>query len=188
MSSRELIESLRQSGEEKARAIRLEADQEADALKAAADKSIADLEKRYADDLELFKIAEQRTALTEAGSAARLMLLDAETKLSDALFSIARFSLHQLRDDGYAGVFGKLARELPSLPWRMVSANARDSELVRRHFPDARIESVGHIAGGFEATLADDSIRIINTFEKRLERIWPELLPQMIREIEQELR
>jgi len=187
MSSKELIESLRRSGEGTILTILHEAEQEAEAVKAAASRTIADLQKKYAEELETFTEAEQRRARSEAEGRALRMRLDAENKLSDALFSIARFSLHQLRDDRYVDMFGRLVRELPALPWKIVSVNARDAELARKHFPDARIDAVGHIAGGFEVSLADESLRIVNTFEKRLERLWPLVLPQMVRELEQEL-
>ncbi len=111
---------------------------------------------------------ELRRARAEASSRARALRLDAEETLADSLYSIARFSLHQLRDDRYPAVFEKLVRELPALQWKSVRVNTADVDLARKYFPDAEISPVGHISGGVEVTMADGAIRVINTFEKEI--------------------
>ncbi len=186
MSSKELIESLRLGGEESVRVLRLEAEKEAAELQAAAAQKLADLRRQYADQLAAVCEEESRRALAEGAGRAREFRLAAEQTLADSLYSIARFSLRQLRDDQYPAVFEKLVKELPALPWKAVRVNAADVDLAKRFFPDAEITSVSHIAGGLEVTIEDGTIRVINTFEKRLERAWAELLPQMVGDVYRE--
>jgi vacuolar-type H+-ATPase subunit E/Vma4 len=183
MGSRELIESLRKSSEESIRLQRKDAEQEIAALQASLSRQIADLRRQYADDLAAAEGEESRQALAEAGSRVRTIKLDAEKTISDRLFSIARESLTQLRQAGYPSTFEKLAGELPSLPWEVVRVHPADIDLVQQHFPGAEIVPTETITGGMDAAIADGEIRVVNTFEKRLELAWADLLPLLISDV-----
>ncbi len=187
MSSRALIESLRLAGEGKVRLIRQEAEQEAKVLQAAVAGKIEELRKHYADKLISAEGDETLRALAEAGNHARRVRLEAEKALSDRLYSIACSSLHLLRDNGYPAVFEKLALELPSFPWKLVRVNPADLSMARKYFPNAEIIPVENIAGGVDAAVADSTVRVINTLEKRLERAWNELIPLLVKDVYREV-
>jgi len=187
MGSRELIESLRAASKAKIRLIQQEAEQEAKALLTAKEEKLEGLRKRYADKLASAEGEESLLAVADAGNRARALRLDAEKALSDRLVSIARSSLPLLRDSNYPAVFEKLAMELPSFAWKLVRVNPADVSMARKYFPDAEIVPVETISGGVDATLADGTIRIINTFEKRLERAWGEMLPLLVKDIYREV-
>ncbi len=187
MSSKELIESLRRVGDEKIRLIRQEAEQEAKSLRTAASRRIEELRKHHAEELTAAEGEETRRALAEAGNRARALRLAAETELSDRLYAIALSSLHRLRDAGYPAVFEKLVLELPSFPWKRVRVHPMDIDLARRYFPDAEIAPAETISGGVDVTVMDATIRVINTFEKRVERAWSELLPAMVEDVYREV-
>jgi len=187
MSSRELIESLRAASRVKIRLIQQEAEREARVLEAAKEERLEGLRRRYADKLASAEGDESLRALAEADNRARLLRLDAEKSLSDRLLSIARSSLAMLRDDNYPAVFEKLARELPSFSWKTVRVNPADAGLARSYFPEAEIVAVENISGGVDATLAGGTLRIINTFEKRLERAWSEMLPLLVKDVYREV-
>jgi V/A-type H+-transporting ATPase subunit E len=186
MSSRALIESLRLAGEEKVRLIRQEAEYEAKALQEAAAGKIEELRKHYADKLASAEGEEALRALAEAGSRARTVRLEAERALSERLYAIACSSLHLVRDNGYPAVFEKLALELPSFHWKLVRVNPADVGMARKYFPDAEITPIENITGGVDATVADSTVRVINTLEKRLERAWTEMLPLMVKDVYRE--
>jgi V/A-type H+/Na+-transporting ATPase subunit E len=187
MSSRELIESLRAASKEKIRLIQQEAEQEAKTLQTAKEEKLEGMRKRYADKLASAEGEESLLAVADAGNRARALRLEAEKALSDRLVAIARSSLPLLRDSNYPAVFEKLVRELPSFAWKQVRVNPADVSLARKYFPDAEIVPVETISGGVDATLADGTIRIINTFEKRLERAWGEMLPLLVKDIYREV-
>ena len=187
MGARELIESLRRASEESIRLHRKDAEQEAEAVQASLAKRIAELRKHYADELAAAEMEESRRARAEAGSRVRAIKLAAEKTLSERLFAIARASLTQLRHDGYPESFEKLARELPSLPWKLVRVHPADIDLARKHLSDAEIVPMETITGGLDAAMADGTIRVINTFDKRLELAWADLLPLLISDVYQEV-
>ncbi len=187
MSSRELIDSLRRSGDEKIRSIRREAEQEAEAIRTAESARIGELRRRYADQLSAATGEEAIRALAEAGNRARALRLEAEKVLSERLLSASRAALQQLRDARYPALFEKMVLELPSLAWNLVRVNPADVSLARKYFPTAEIVPVETISGGVDVTIRDGTIRVINTLEKRLERAWSELLPPMVKDAYREI-
>ena len=50
-------------------------------------------------------------------------------------------------------------------------------------FPDAEILFDKAITGGLEAISDGGEVRVVNTFEKRLERMWEEMLPEIMKEV-----
>ncbi len=180
MSSRELIDSLRRSGEEKIHILRHEAEQEAEAVRTAASARLEELRRRYADRLAAAAGEEAVRALAEAGNRARTLRLEAEKVLSERLWSAARAAMHQLRNGVYPSLFEKMVLELPALDWNLVRVNPADVSLAKKYFPEAEIIPVEIISGGVDVTIRDGTIRVINTLEKRLERAWNELLPLMV--------
>jgi V/A-type H+-transporting ATPase subunit E len=62
----------------------------------------------------------------------------------------------------------------------------QDLALARLHFPGAEIQGDPAIGGGFAATGDGGSYQVVNTLERRLERVWPLVLPLLLREAEEE--
>ena len=186
MGSQELIESLRRAGEESIRHLQEDAEREAELMRASLSGKTGELRKRFADELAAFARDETRRVLAEEGGRARSIKLGAEKTLSDRLLSVARASLEQLRHTGYSENFEKLALELPSLPWKIVRVHPADVEVARKYLPDAEIVPEETITGGMDAATADGAVRVVNTFEKRIERAWADLLPLLINDVYQE--
>ncbi|MDH4164343.1 MAG: V-type ATP synthase subunit E family protein [Nitrospirota bacterium] len=188
MGCRELIESLRQAGDGRARAARAEAEQEAERIKADAAGRIARVreanERKRADGAA----RHEATVLAEANAEARRIRIRADRLLAERLQAAARSGLSSLRNVGYEGVFRGFAREMPRVPWKKVQVNPADEPLAREIFPDAEIVTDSSITGGFVALSEGDQVRVVNTFEKRLERLWDEILPDMINEVREMFR
>src|SRR5574341_1350354 len=183
MGCKELIESLRASGDEKIAALRAEAGQEAEQVRADAGRAIealrADYERRKAG------LAAELAAevVSEAQERIRQVMLAAEKELSDRLITLARSSLGTLRNEGYREVFRSFAAELPRFAWKAVRVNPVDADLARTFFPDADVIPDETISGGLIAETEGGSVRVDNTFAKRPERAWEEMLPEIMREV-----
>jgi vacuolar-type H+-ATPase subunit E/Vma4 len=184
MGYRELIEALRSEGEEKIRAIRQEAEAEAEALRTKAAREIERIRAEH-DRQQSKDVADlSGEALAEAAARARAIRLRAEQELSGRMARLARASLAQLRDDRYAETFAALVRELPHHPWAVARVNPADADMAKAFFPGAKIVPDGAIIGGLEVSDRDGKIRVVNTFETRLKRSWPEIFPGLVRELE----
>ncbi len=187
MSCRELLESLRRGGDEKVRTLWREAEEEAAKIRAEVAVRINCLR---VDSTRLRSVkgdAILGEALSEASGRVRLQKLAAEKAVSERFFSSTLASLPQLREQGYSAVFEKLVLELPCLPWQLVQVNPADIVLAKKHFPQAEIVPDGKISGGVDVTAEGGLIRVVNTFEKRLERAWDDLLPILIKDVYQEV-
>lgn len=187
MGYMELIAALRRDGEEQLEKIRNDAEREAERVKGDASARIERLRAEYAGRLAPLEAAQARTILADAESRASSIRLAAESVLAGKLFLLACSSLHHLRDAGYEQLFADLVRELPPGEWRRVVVNPADMALAARHFPDAEITPDPAVVGGLEVSEEGGRISIVNTLEKREERAWPELLPDILRDIYREL-
>ncbi len=183
MGYRELIDALRRAGEEELQAIWQEAETEAERIRAAAVKNIEEMKEKYSRMQSSAVKQETEAVVSEAGKKASNIRLLSEKKLSDRLYQLAIGFLHILRGERYKDVFGILVRELPSYKWEIVRVNPEDENIARQYFPDSEIIHDSSIAGGLEVMTRDGKIHISNTFKKRLERAWQEMLPGLIRDV-----
>ena len=181
MGSKELIESLRRAADERIRLIWKGAEGEAEKIRAEASHRLDLLRESCAREESLAATAAQVAAVSAANNRSRTHLLRAEKDLSDRLYSVAVSSLYRLRSSGYRDAFGKMAQELPQLAWKTVRVNPEDVGLAKKNFSSAEIMPDKTIAGGVDATTVGGKIRVINTFEKRLERVWMDMLPGLLK-------
>ncbi len=177
-----MIDSLRKAADDRVRLLWQDAESEAGKARAETARRLEQLRSEVARTEAATARERNAQAVTEANSRARVIRLSAEKALADRLQSAAAASLRRLRGNGYEAVFGQLARELPPLPWRTVRVNPDDVALAQKLFPQANVVPDPRIAGGLDVTTDDNGIRIVNTFEKRLERAWSEMLPGLIKE------
>ncbi len=182
MGYKELIEALKEDGERQIEHIRAEAQEKVNAIMKETESKIKDMGKAY--EVRLIAEIEKRrgSILKEAEKEASRIRLTEQGKLSERLFSIARGLLRDLRDKDYREVFDALSGEIPDSKWVTVIVNPDDVELARSRFPDSKVIEDLSITGGFAVINSDGNV-ITNTFEKRLERLWPDLLPEIMKTI-----
>ena len=180
MSYQELISSLRQEADDKAEKFWREARAE---VEQARNEAAAGLDRIRAEQLRQQASAVReatRRVLSEAEKTARRMRLATLGELSERLSRLATSLLPQFREQQYRELFEALVRELPPYAWETVRVNPEDTAMAGRYFPEAKIVPDTRISGGMEVDGDGGRIRIVNTLEKRLERGWPELLPDLI--------
>lgn len=185
MGHDELIASLFKEADERKEAMWEEARAEAERIRRQGMERLKRLEQEVSLSLSGTEPEEARGVLVEADDEARAVRLSAEHELSERLRQVALELLPRLGRLGgneRRRIFRALARELPPFDWRRVRANPEDSETAGEVFPDAEIVADESIAGGLVAETRDGRVAVVNTFHKRLERAWPELLPAMIRD------
>jgi len=169
-----------------------EADEKAGALWEAARAEAEEVRRRGRERLSRLKEdisragsgaggEEAAEVLMKADEEARRLRLESEHEISERLHRAALESLQSLRGGDYPARFRAMAAELPPFDWKKVSVNPADEALAREVFPGAEVRADAGIAGGFEAETADGKVRVVDTFLKRLERAWPELLPELMR-------
>jgi vacuolar-type H+-ATPase subunit E/Vma4 len=180
MGYQELIASLRAKGEEKIKEIRDNAQAEADSINAESADTIARMREEFREKQDTLGKNQEEHVLSSAGNKARIIRLYAEQSLSDRLFRLALACLEELRNDEYEKVFKSLCSEIPSVSWDETAVNPDDAGMAHNYFPDSKILSDPLINGGVEVFREIRSQHIINTFKKRLERAWEEILPLIV--------
>lgn len=182
MGYKELIEALREEGEKKVKEIWREAEAGAEKIMKETESKIDELKREYERRFSLEAEKKRTSMLSEAAKEASRMRLDAEEYLSKRLFKVALEMLQSLRKEDYREVFNSLLREIPNSEWVTVRVNPEDVVLAQSLLPGAKVISDDSIIGGFVIFNSDGNI-ITNTFEKRLERLWPEILPEILKTI-----
>ncbi len=185
MGCEELIESLRKEGEEKTREIWKEAEAEAGKIRAVSSLRLEALRQENASGRA--SKDGSRNVLLEAGARARMIRLNSENSLCLRLYSLASNSLNFLREHLSEDIFKKLAQELPPSGWQRVKVNPNDLALAEKAFAGAEVVTDNNITGGMEAETEEGSVKVVNTFEKRLERSWPQMLPDLLADVYREV-
>lgn len=183
MGYKELIEDLLREGEEKVRAIRQEAEAGAGKIRKDALRRIEEMRAAYGKKQFSALKDEVDAVLSEAQGKARAIRLSAEEELSGRLRRLAAEALASLRDGRYEEVFGALVKELPPYGWEIVKVNPGDRDIAKRFFPDSEIVADNAIVGGLEVMTKDKKILVRNTFEKRLDMVWEEILADCFRDV-----
>ncbi len=183
MSYKELIDALRQEGEGKIAAVWRDAEAEAERIRDDTAERINELREQYALMRESAIKEETGAIISGAEKKAMAVRLASEKALSERLYKLALSTLSALRDEKYGDIFVALVRELPPYKWQTVRVNPEDEGSAKKYFPESEIISDESIAGGLEATAGDGRIKIANTFEKRLDRGWPEILHGLMSDI-----
>lgn len=187
MGSRELIEALRREGEDKVHSIWQEAEAEAGRIRRDSSGRISQIRDNCIRAQSRAVGEQDETILLEADRRARMIRLSAEKELSERLHTAAINALALLREKRYPAVFDALVHELPPYHWQIVRVNPHDEEKTREYFPDSEIICDGSITAGLDVMEKEGRIRVVNTFEKRLENAWIEILPGLIRDIYREI-
>lgn len=183
MSCLELIEALRRRGEENILAVRREAEAEAERIRAEASGKIGLVRESLCREHMLAVAKQTGEIISAAERKARMILLAAEKELSEKLYAAALGELCCLRNGRYPEIFGELVKELPAYQWQVVRVNPLDEGRAGEHFPGAAIMADPAITAGLEVEGRDGMVRIANTFEKRLDKAWAGILPELIRDI-----
>lgn len=187
MGCEELIGSLRRSADEKVRLIWKEAEDEGGKIRREVLERISELRKDCAKTEVSATGTVAEKILSAAADEARMTSLSCQKLLSDRLFRLALSCLPLLRKEGYGDTFGAIVRELPRLPWQRVRVNPEDVHLAKEYFAGAEIDTDENIVGGVDATVEAGRIRVINTFTKRLERVWVDILPALMKDLHNEV-
>ena len=184
MGYEDLLNALRRDGEKQSGLIRQEAEAEAVRLREEAAAGRAWFRQKFEQEQARVIAAECSAILAEAERTARRIRLAEAGKEAERLYRLALRILPRLRERDYPKMFSRLAAELPPAPWETVRVNPADAEIAGYLFPAARIEPDTAVCGGMEALAEGGRIQVINTLEKRLERGWPDLLPDLLEEAE----
>lgn len=183
MSLDQLINRLKEKQRHRIEELRQKAAAEAEAARQQCDTMIAALHQDHMRRLEQAVGQESESLLAGVRCQCRKESLEAEGRLTNRLQLLAVRLLASLRQGDYPAVFSSLAAEIPDRHWDCITVNPEDTDLAAQHFPESKIQKESDICGGLIAESTDSRITVCNTFEKRLEKCWPQLLPVLLKEV-----
>jgi len=182
----ELLSSLKKNEQKQIDDIWGGARAEADIIRHQVAEEIANNSREHEEQLTSACRKSVRAILSEADIKAREKKLYAYQKLEKALYEIAISQLFRLREYNYKEVFSSLVKELPERQWEKIVVNPSDAELAAKFYDSNIVQADQGIIGGLKALAATGKVFVDNTFEKRLERKWPYILPAIIKKTEEQ--
>jgi vacuolar-type H+-ATPase subunit E/Vma4 len=180
----ELISTLRKNERQQIKDIWQSAESEAESLRKKIAEATAEITRNHSDQLNSACQRSRRSIFSEADIKTREKKLLTYRSLDQALKDAALKQLPGLRQQDYEDVFARLVAELPERQWEKIFVNPTDRILAAKFFPEDIISQDPSISAGLIATTAGNKIIVNNTFEKRLEKKWFQLLPAIIAQIE----
>ncbi|OGR29607.1 MAG: hypothetical protein A2005_11585 [Desulfuromonadales bacterium GWC2_61_20] len=184
MGREALLEALRQEGERALAALHQRHDAEMAAREAAAQQRRDALRAAASRDWQMAAAAERQRCLAAGRRQTCALLLAGENALAERLRQQAAQLLPEVASRDPAALLRACAEELPPLSWAKVRVHPRDREVAARLFPSAEILPDPALSGGVVAETAEGRVRIDNSLEKRLERCWDDLLPELLAALE----
>lgn len=184
MGLEELLSTLRKNEQRQINDIWQAAKDEAAAIRQQVADAIADITQKHTEQLDSACLKSKRAIFSETDINVRGKKLFAHQALEHALYNAAMKQLPFLRQHNYEGIFALLVEELPQRQWEEIIVSPQDLDLAARFFAAETIRPEPAIIAGLIATAAEGKIIVDNTFEKRLARKWPQILPAIIAEIE----
>lgn len=180
MGRNKLLEALQRNGQETLAILTGRRTAEKERLRALATSRREEMQEEHKQQRELLCSTRKRQLLVKAEREVALIRLRAEAALALRLQERARSSLPQLDNDDAERLFRLLAAELPPQPWQTIWTTPGASAAAAALFPAATIITDPALAGGIKAATADNALTVDNTLETRLEKLWPDLLPQLL--------
>jgi len=179
----ELLHTLRKNEQKQIEDIWQEARAEADSIRKHVTEAIAKITQEHKDQLTAACQKSVNTILAESEKKAREKKLLVYRDLNETLYQTAVKLLPELRRDDYENIFTELVNELPDIKWEKIIVNPADITFAARFFSEDVVLADDSFTGGLTAISAEGKIVVKNTFEKRLERKWAYLLPELIQDL-----
>jgi V/A-type H+-transporting ATPase subunit E len=180
----ELLGSLKKNKQKQIDTIWQAVNSEAESLRQQIAEAITDITKNHAEQLASACKKSMRSIFSETEIKARKKKLFAYHAFEQALRNAAVKQLPVLREKDYDTVFAQLVAELPERTWEKIVVSPADLDLAAAFFSAGIIDPDPRICGGLVAITDGGKITVDNTFEKRLEKKWPHILPAIIEKIE----
>ncbi len=187
MGEKELRTALQHEGEAHARGFWEQAEAVVEGRRKEIETELEHLHDETRRSLQAEEAALRNNLLFEAQTRATEVKLYAEAAMELRLLEIADRVLGEMIGGSRQGLWQALYRELPEFQWTSVKVHPEDLELARRAFPSAAIDIDEAIAGGLIVTNAEGTIRVDNSLSCRLMRAWPDLLPDLIKDLREQV-
>ena len=187
MGEKELKTALQHEGETHARGFWEQAEAVVEGRRKEIETELEHLHEETRRSLQAEEAALHNNLLFEAQTRATEVKLYAEAAMELRLLEIADRVLGEMIEGSRQELWQALSRELPEYQWARVKVYPEDLELARRAFPSAAIDIDEAICGGLIVTNAEGTIRVDNSLSCRLMRAWPDLLPDLMKDLREQV-
>jgi len=187
MSQNKLIERIKQKADEEIEQLRKEHDLQLKQLKNDYESKRKDLEHWLSSEKKQIR-NEIKRKIEKSFLKEKLKYdLEIEHFISQKCKEYAEKLTEEIWKESAENFFKRHKDEINNEGFKTVYVNTADKKLAEKCFPHANIVPTETITGGFIAENKDGTFLIDNTIKSRFEKIWPEILPEIMGKVYEEL-
>lgn len=180
MSEEKLIERIREKATQEIERLRKERELKIHQLKKEFEDKQAELEGLYSQEKSNIRNAINRE-MKKVFQKEKLKLgLELDYFLSVQCRNLATELLKSKWGEYSEDFFRKYAEQYDRQEWAAVHVNSKDREVAEKYFRGLEVQEHEEMIGGFIIENKSGNFFIDNTLASRFEKIWPEILPEII--------
>lgn len=187
MSQQKLVERIRQKAEEEIKQLKKKHELQLEQLKNEYENKRRDIENKFSSEKEQIR-NEIKRKMEKSFQKEKLKYdLEIEYFISQKCREHAEKLAEEIWRQSSEDFFERHKEELNEENWERLYVSDSDRKLAEKYFPQFEIVGDEKITGGFIAENKDGTFLIDNTIKSRFEKMWPEILPEIMGKVYEEL-
>jgi len=187
MSQQKLMERIREKAEEEIEQLKKEHDLQFDQLKNEYEDKRKDIESRFSSEKE--KIRNEIKRKMEKSFQKEKLRYDLEIEyfISQKCREHAEKLAEEIWKEAAEDFFKSHKEEFNTGDWETLYVSDSDRNLAEKYFQHSKVVGNEKITRGFIAENKDGTFLIDNTIKSRFEKMWPEILPEIMGQVYEKL-
>jgi len=187
MSQKKLMERIREKADEEIEQLKKEHELQIEQLKNEYENKRKDIENTFSSEKE--KIRNEIKRKEEKAFQKEKLKYDLEIEyfISQKCRERAEKLVEKIWKESAEDFFERHKEELNTGNWETLYVNDSDTKLAEKYFPHSEVAVNEKITGGFIAENKDGTFLIDNTIKSRFEKMWPEILPEIMGKVYEKL-
>jgi vacuolar-type H+-ATPase subunit E/Vma4 len=183
MSEEKLKEAILEKKTEELKRLEKEYEQKIEELKDFYEKKINEIDEKFLTEKEKIEKSICDKYSIEFKRKKLAYELEIENSIASLCKKNANEVLQRLWEESSEDFF-KRKSDLSNIgKFKVVYVNERDNKLAKKYFLDLEIRCDPNISGGFILENEDETFYVDNTLNSRLEKVWDDILKDVIRDI-----
>ncbi|WP_303702077.1 V-type ATP synthase subunit E family protein [Flexistipes sinusarabici] len=181
------MERIREKADEEIEQLKKEHELQIEQLKNEYENKKKDIEQRFSSEKEQIR-NEIKRKMEKSFQKEKLKYdLEIEYFISQKCREHAEKLAEEVWMESAEEFFERHKEELNKENWETLYVSDSDKKLAEKYFPHSKVAANEKISGGFIAENKDGTLLIDNTIKSRFEKMWPEILPEIMGKFYEEL-
>lgn len=181
------MERIREKADEEVEQLKKEHELQVEQLKNEYENKRKDIENRFSSEKEQIRNM-IKSKMEKSFQKEKLKYeLEIEYFISQKCREYAEKLTEEIWRESAEDFFERHKEELNNGSWETLYVSDSDRKLAEKYFPHFKVVGNEEITGGFIAENKDGTFLIDNTVKSRFKKMWPEILPEIMGKVYEEI-